>query len=69
MKKRNIRFTPLLASFLSGAFALVSASVWAQQSAPIMHYEISHALLASPDRFSVAAHESGMALVQYPETI
>lgn len=69
MRKRIIRLTPLLISFVSGVFTLLSGLVWAQQSTPILHYEISHALLASPDHFSVAVYEDGMALVHYPEAM
>ena len=69
MRKRIFRFTPLLTTLVSGVFSLLSGLVWAQQSTPIMHYEISHALLASPDHFSVAVYEDGMALVHYPEAM
>ena len=69
MRKRIIRLTPLLVSLVSGTLTLLPGLVCAQQSAPVMHFQISHALLASPDHFSVAVYEDGMALVHYPEAM
>jgi hypothetical protein len=48
------------------ALILLSTAVYADSPGLMLSYELKHDMLRSPDNFSVAVYEDGVALVHYP---